>query len=367
MARIGIDATVVVPDGKGISRVVRESALALAQLPLPHDLVVLVRGTGAEAAFRGSGLRCRRVGGRRALVWEQFALPVVARRERLDAVLTTSDRLPVAPGTRCLLWLFENPEHRIEENIRRKAGAYQHTSDVVTRALWRRSVRRAAAVVAGSHATAREIADVAGLAAEPAVVHPGLGPEYTPGPARDRGHYVLHLASADPRDNTATALAAFASARTRLREPVRLVVAGGLGDRRRLVEGELARLGLAGAVDLPGRVADDELIDLYRGAAVYLDPSLFEGFGFQVLEAMGCGAPVAASSVTSIPEIAADAALLCAPTDVEGFADAICRVLDDPALARTMRERGLARAATFTWERTARGLAAALEGVLRGG
>jgi glycosyltransferase involved in cell wall biosynthesis len=120
-------------------------------------------------------------------------------------------------------------------------------------------------------------------------------------------------------------------------------------------------------VRLLGRVTDEELVALYRGALAYVDATLYEGFGYQVLEAMACGAPVVASSLTSIPEVVGNAGILCDPRDAEALAAALQRVLDDPDEAAGMRERGFARAATFTWERTGAAFGAVLDDVLRSG
>jgi glycosyltransferase involved in cell wall biosynthesis len=332
--RLGVDATSVAPEGKGISRVQRRTVEALRRLG-GHQLVVFARH---PEEVPGATVR---VSPPLTLWWEQVGLPRLARRYRLDGVLTWSERLPVAARRRYAVWLFEPPTHRIRMNRLSGAGAYQRASDAVTLGLWRGSLQRAAVVLTGSQATA----DAIPVAARP--LYPGLDPEFTPGPGRT-GRYVLHLASADPRDDHATALAAFARARAE-GEGARLLVAGGLR-------------GPGGAgVEYLGRVSDDELVALYRGAAAYLDTSLYEGFGFQVLEAMGCGAPVVATGVTSIPELVGDAALLCAAGDAAALGDALVRVLGDAALAGRLREAGLARAAGFTWDRTARELVAALE------
>jgi glycosyltransferase involved in cell wall biosynthesis len=100
-------------------------------------------------------------------------------------------------------------------------------------------------------------------------------------------------------------------------------------------------------------VSDDELVTLYRGAAAYVDASLYEGFGYQALEAMACGAPFVGSNATSIPEVVGDAGLLADPRDAEALAAALVRVLEEPGLAGELRRRGLERAREFTWERTA--------------
>jgi glycosyltransferase involved in cell wall biosynthesis len=339
-ARIAVDATAVSPAGKGIGRVARGAVEALARRG--QDVVALVReGVVLEA-------RTEVVRPRPAVAWEQLGLARAARR--FDAVLTFTERLPLVSGGRFLVWLFELPTHRIEQNRRAGAGLYQRGSDLVTLALWRRSLRRAAAVLTGSAATAKELEEAVPGLPRVRVVHPGLDPGFGPGPGRE-GRYVLHLGSADPRDNTQTVLEAFALARQRLRQPARLVVAGSRGEPR-------------DGVEWAGRVSDEELVALYRGAAAYLDATLYEGFGYQPLEAMACGAPVVASSASSIPEVVGEAGLLCDPRDPDGLAEALVRVLEEPGLGDDLRRRGLERAAAFTWERTADRLLAALDEVL---
>lgn len=325
MIRLGIDATSVAPDGKGIARVQRGTVRALAA-DGRFSLVVYARHPEELPE-----LEAVRVSMRPTLAWEQIGLARAARE--VDVLLTWTERLPLAGGGRYVVWLFEPPTHRIEQNRRTGARAWQRGSDLVTSALWRRSLRRAAVVLTGSQATADAIAAVA--PARP--LYPGLDDGFAPGGPK-AGH-VLHVASGDPRDDTATAVAA---ARAAGRE---LVLAGG-GSAR-------------------GRVTDAELVRELQRAAAFLDTSLYEGFGYQVLEAMACGTPVVASATTSIPEVAGDAALLCPPGDVDAFAAALRRLRDEPGLADELARRGLARAAEFTWERTSRQLAAAVEEAAR--
>jgi glycosyltransferase involved in cell wall biosynthesis len=360
MARFGIDATAVTPAGKGLARVQRKAVESLAALELGHELVVYVRDPEALPLFAHLPVRCIRVPDRLTLVWEQLGLERAVRSERLDAMLTPTERLPVVGRGRYVVWLYELPTHRIAENRRRGASLWQRTSDLVTQLIWRRSLRRAAVVIAGSEATVRELRDaVAGLDAR--VVHPAFDDAFGPGPADDRGRYVFHLSSSDPRDNTETVLEAFARVRSGLDPAVGLVVGGGLGAAEAPLRAHAADLGIADAVTFTGRLTDDELARLYRGAAAYVDASLYEGFGLQALEAMACGAPVVASSASSIPEVVGDAGLLRDPTDAAAIAEALATVLRDPAEAERLRAAGVARAATFTWTATARGIAAALE------
>jgi glycosyltransferase involved in cell wall biosynthesis len=231
---------------------------------------------------------------------------------------------------------------RIRANRASGAPFRHRASDLVTSTLWKRSLRRAAHVAFGSRATRDEVLAEVELRST-SVVYPGLAPGFSPGPARDRGRYVFHLGSTDPRDNTAAAVEACRIA------GARLIVAGGWHG--------------AGAEAL-GRVSDEELADLYRGAAAFIDPTLYEGFGYGVLEAMASGTPVVASRVTSVPEVVGEAGILCDPRAPAEFAEALRRVLDEPGLAAKMREAGLARAARFTWSETGAGLTRAIEQAL---
>jgi glycosyltransferase involved in cell wall biosynthesis len=319
--RLGIDATSVVPEGKGIARVQRGTVRALAA-DERFELVVWTRHPEELPE-----VDARRVTIRPTLVWEQVGLPRAARE--VDVLLTWTERLPLVGSGRFVVWLFEPPTHRIQQNVRVGARAWQRGSDVVTSRLWKRSLRRARVVLTGSQATADAIRDVA--LARP--LYPGLDEGFEPGGSK--GDHVLHVASGDPRDDTPTAVAA---ARAAGRE---LALVGGASPR--------------------GRVTDDELVVELQQAGAFLDTSLYEGFGYQVLEAMACGTPVVASDTTSIPEVVGDAGLLCPPGDVEAFASALRRLRDEEGLAEDLRLRGLRRAAEFTWGRTARELAAAIE------
>jgi glycosyltransferase involved in cell wall biosynthesis len=318
---LGIDATSDVPGGKGIARVQRHTVEALRALGR-HELVVY------------PGPR------RPALRWEQIGMSRAYKKDRLDALLTWTERLPLVGRGRYLVWLFEPPTHRIAANRATGAGAYQRGSDLVTSALWKRSLRRASVVFTGSDAT-RDALDV-----EARTLYPGLDPRFTSGDSgcQPQAPYVLYIGSRDPREDTDAALRAFAQVDVEVR-----VAGGWIGPAQ---EG----------VRYLGRVSDDELVELYRGAAAYVDTSRYEGFGFQVLEAMACGAPVIATGGTSIPEIVGDAGIVCAP---EELGEQLQRVLGDETLAAALRAKGLARAAQFSWDRVARTIADAVDEVTR--
>ena len=113
------------------------------------------------------------------------------------------------------------------------------------------------------------------------------------------------------------------------------------------------RLQLEGQIEHLGLVTLPELVAAYGRADVLLMPSWYEGFGLPVLEAMACGVPVVAANRASLPEVVGDAGLLIEPDDLDGVADAVTRIIADPALREDLRQRGLKRASEFTWERSA--------------
>jgi glycosyltransferase involved in cell wall biosynthesis len=173
------------------------------------------------------------------------------------------------------------------------------------------------------------------------------------GPVRGDGGlpYVLFVGNILPHKNVVRLIEAFA--RVGRRTAARLVIAGqGWPSEVALVQARVAEAGVP--IELRSYVAHDELPALYRGARVVVVPSLAEGFGLTAVEAMASGTPVVASNTTSLPEVVGDAGLLVDPTDVAAMADAITVVLTDDALHKDLSARAIARAAMFSWERTAR-------------
>ncbi|MCL6430952.1 MAG: glycosyltransferase family 4 protein [Anaerolineae bacterium] len=227
-----------------------------------------------------------------------------------------------------------------------------------------RFLRATGAVVAVSECTRRDAVRLYGLEeARVRVIYPGVGPQFHPADpgevAAVRRRYglperlILYVGTIEPRKNLPTLLRAYSTLRQRGCEH-RLAIVGREGWRCRGFWETLKELGLGGEVLTPGYVPDADLPGLYGAAEVFVFPSLYEGFGLPVLEAMACGVPVVCSAASSLPEVAGEAALLVSPGDVWALAAAIERVLDDSALRARLRAEGLARARRFTWEAAAR-------------
>lgn len=225
-------------------------------------------------------------------------------------------------------------------------------------------VKAASAIIAVSRHTQRDLVELYG--ADPRkihVVYEGVDERFRPaeeGEIRrvaeqyspDRP-YLLMVGTLEPRKNHAAALRALA----RLKAwgwPHRLLLVGGQGWLFEPIRQQIEADGLGGDVHFGGYVPDEDLAPLYSGAAAVLVPSLYEGFGFPVLEAMACGAPVVCSSASSLPEVAGEAALLVRPDDDLGLAHAVHLLLSQGAAAQMLGEMGRVQAAQYRWDTCAR-------------
>ena len=214
------------------------------------------------------------------------------------------------------------------------------------------AVRRARAVLTGSEYSRAQIVEWSGADADRVVIiRAAAGHEFTPdGESHEPGYpYLLYVGNHKPHKNLPRLVRALAQLRKR--HSLRLLLAGP-------VEPELLSLartvGVADRLVFLGPVPDEQLPRLYRGAVAFVFPSLHEGFGLPPLEAMACGTPVVSSLATSLPEVVGDAAVAVDPLDVDSIANGIDRIVSDEQLRAELRVRGLAQAARFSWDDTAK-------------
>jgi len=166
--------------------------------------------------------------------------------------------------------------------------------------------------------------------------------------------YVLFVGTLEPRKNISTLVRAFSLLRAEQTTDLRLVIAGGQGWGYKDLFETVDALALRDHIMFLGYVEEEDLPDLYRGALLFVYPSLCEGFGLPILEAMACGTPVVTSDTSSMPEVAGDAAVLAEPTNPEALASAMALVLGDDGLREELRRKGIARASGFSWDAAAR-------------
>jgi len=220
---------------------------------------------------------------------------------------------------------------------------------------------RLAGVIVPSHAVKRDLVEKLSVQEDKvAVIHHGVDQEFFPaGPLEPERRafdlperYILFLGAMEPRKNLATLLEAYRQLPEELRREYPLIVAGASGWKNRKLRAELEREKARGVRSL-GYVPPQALPLVYGGASVFVFPSLYEGFGMPLLEAMAAGAPVVTSNVSAMPEVVGDTGLIVDPKSPAELAAAIERVLADRDLRAALSEKGRQRAREFTWEKTA--------------
>lgn len=228
----------------------------------------------------------------------------------------------------------------------------------------RQTARRAARIITGSQFSKTDISTRYGLAPEkieviPYGVSPRFGETQEPGRIQKtlakykiRPPYILSVSRLNPRKNLVSLAGAFSQLKRELRLPHQLVLAG-RGDYK--TAKTIALIRKAGGPDilLTGFVDDEDLPSLYQGADIFVYPSLFEGAGLPVLEAMAAGVPVIASNTSSLPEIVGDAGITIDPLSVDEIIQAVRRLASDRDLKEEYRRRGRVRAAEFSWDKAA--------------
>lgn len=225
-----------------------------------------------------------------------------------------------------------------------------------------RSVKRCGLLIADSQSTANDLTNVLGVAPEkirvvPLAAAPHFYEPVSPERAiavRERygltGRYFLFVGTMEPRKNLGSLLLAYQHLPADVQRAYPLVLAGSRGWED---EKFFTTIDALPSVHYIGRVPDADLPALMAESLAFVYPSYYEGFGLPVLEAMAAGAPVIASNASSLPEVAGTAALLVAPDDVLGLAEAMVRLAEDDALRDRLRARGRAQAESFSWQRTA--------------
>jgi glycosyltransferase involved in cell wall biosynthesis len=354
---VGIDARAAaeVPAGRG--RYVRELLAALELLDEARDVRFVLYARERWGDLDPTRFRWR-LDGLLDPVWHVAAAARASRE--VDVFLSTNSYLTA--------WFCLKPTAVVVYDLVPfvdRANA-KTSSARIEQATIRPALRRAAALPCISEATRADLvrlfpyaqrkASVIPLAADPAF----SAPVATPGhPELEGKPYVLAVGTLEPRKNLERLITAWSAMNESARAGHVLALVGPVG-------WDAAPI-LAAARDngaqLLGRVSEDELRALYAGASAFAYPSLYEGFGLPILEAMAAGAPVVTSNVSSLPEVAGDAALLVDPHDSAAIGAALTRLLGDPAFADDLRTRGRARAAAFSWERTARETLALLRAI----
>lgn len=303
------------------------------------------------------------------LLWEQISLPGLAKRYQLDLLHSLHYTMPLNyPGRIVVTFhdmtFFLFPHH--------------HTllKRYIFRFFIRTSSHRAAALIADSESTRQDAIRLVGV--PPGKIFTaqlGVTPEFRPiqdstilQQARQKYHlperFLLYVGMIEPRKNLLTLLQAYATIADQMPD-YRLVVVGPKGWMVENILQQTGRLNISDKVHFTGYVEQVDLPLIYNMADVFIYPSVYEGFGLPVLEAMACGTPVITSNVSSMPEIVGDAGVLLTPNDSQALARSLLELINGPVIRQELSKKGLERAAAFTWDRTAEKTVAVYRHVLQ--
>jgi glycosyltransferase involved in cell wall biosynthesis len=283
-------------------------------------------------------------------LWEQIALPRLMRSHKIGAFLAPYNTAPLRMPKAVKLILVVH-DLIFMERLPFSPSLYQNVGRIYRRFVVPRAIRRADMIVTVSNHTARELASR--FALDPGrvrVIPNSIGEEWFSADAAPAAspRYVLMVAGEAPSKNLSRAIAAFARCRARgNNSTLRLKVAGVRQRFQSAFQAEARQLGVGDFVDFLPYISDAEMRQLYRQAALFVMPSLAEGFGIPVLEAMASGPPVAASSATCFEEIGGDAVRYFNPYSIENMAEVMHNILANPALQAEMSARGRMQARKF--------------------
>jgi len=371
MHRLGIDARKIAD--YGIGSYLQGLLGALARLDPPVQIVVMVGSDGRhELPELPERWRIVEVDAPGYSIKEQAAVLAAALRTRVDALHVPHYVLPWLLPRRMVVTVHDIIHVLFPEFMPSSLGfAYARLSI-------RAAVRRARRIVTVSQTTADDLTRLFGATSERLRVIPlGVQAEFCARSANREDDtllarlevaapYLLHVGNHKPHKNAEGLLKAYQLLANDRRGSVPpLLMVGGFPP-----DGELARraqaMGLAGKVRCLGHVERAELAALFRGAVAFVYPTLYEGFGLPVLEAMACGVPVVAGDIQAVQEVAGDAVLRVNPRDIVELAGAVRRILGHADLRRELCARGLARAREYSWAKAAEATLAVYRSVLEG-
>jgi glycosyltransferase involved in cell wall biosynthesis len=353
----GIDSHGSEREGEGNSTYIRNLSRSLLTLD-GDDTFALFAAEAGHSFYRSLGFtrrfRVRAVaqhGGVGRILW---ALARAAARERVDA-LHVQYFAPMGYAGPLVLTVHDLGFIHVP-------ASFPPSHRLLMRALVPWSVRRATRIITGSEFTRRDLEVRYGIASHRiSVIWNGAGENFRPLTETEaravlaryglEPGFLFALGRLNRRKNLGSLLRAYAALRAQGRADLSLVIGGKVDHgAEEIVRG----FGESSRINWVGFIPDADLPAFYAAAACFVYPSLFEGFGLPLVEAMACGCPVVSSDRTSCPEVVGTAGLLVDPEDVTAIAAAIARVLDDDALRADLRDRGLARSRLFTWQETAR-------------
>jgi len=358
--RIAFDGTTLRPGRTGVGYYTEHLLHHLLEVAHGDEVVVVSNGPvdtthplPGDVRVMASGWKAPR------MVWMQVVAPRLLTQLQPDVVHFTNGMIPLAPSVPTVVTI-----HDMSLTLFPRYHPLRRV--VLNRPLVNVAARRADAVITVSDSAKRDIVGLYGLDADRVrVVHEAPAPSFRPvhdmaALQRVRQSYgladrfVLYVGTIEPRKNLPTLIDAFAARRRAGDLPHQLVCVGPYGWLCRDIESRVERLGIRDAVKFTGYVPFADLPAIYSLAEMFVFPSLYEGFGLPVVEAMACGTAVVAGSADALSEVAGGAVEHVTSLDVEALGDALVALGRDEERRLELVRRGLERSRVFSWERAAR-------------
>lgn len=292
------------------------------------------------------------------ILWEHLNWPWQIKRHKLDMLHSTAFVTPLFSSCPEIVTVYDLSFLHFPDQFLRLQQLYLHTQT-------KRSCQQARHIITISESSRQDIHTFFNIPlSRISVIYPGVDDRYQPLSAEEAGafrqeigigRYLLHVGTLQPRKNIITLLEAFAQLAD---QELQLVLIGGKGWLFEEIFARIQQLQISERVHFMGYVPDNQMPAWYAAADLFVFPSVYEGFGMPIIEAMAAGTPVVASNQSSIPEAVGEAGLTFDPQNIAECAARIMAVLHDPQLSATMQAKGLAHARQFSWERAGRETAA---------
>ncbi len=357
--RIGIDARLVFYNRAGIGQYILQLVEALATLhPLNDEFVLLQSRKDKSCIIHSNGFDRRSLWTPSHNRFEQPALSFEVSRLRLDLLHSPDFIPPFKRNCKSVITVHDLAFLLYPHFLTKESARYYGQIDQA----WRKTDH----IIAVSEATKQDSIKMLGVPEKKiTVIHEAANPIYRPLPLDEARQqvkakykldqdFILFVSTIEPRKNLPGLLQAYRQLRDKYKRNELLVLAGSKGWLWEEVYETVSNLNLEKHVIFLGRVPLADLVYLYNAARVLVHPSFYEGFGLTPLEAMTCGTPAIVSNTSALPEVVGDAAVMINPHDLDGLTVAMWRVLTEENLRQDLIQKGLKRAAGFSWKKAAK-------------
>ncbi len=372
VVRIGVDCRYLKGPRVGVDNYRYFLTLGMLAEGRGHQIVLFTDKAGLPPELEKSGAEVVRIN-LPLIIWETIGLPVSAPPRRIDLFHFHRHHIPFIRPFRTVTTVHDIAYYRFPTMYRqRRRHMLKHCIA--------HAVKVADRIIVHSDAVRDDLVHFLKVPRERIVrIYCGFDPQFLWGDSNledsrqflnrlgIHGSFILSVATLQPRKNLRRLLEAYAGMEETLRDRCRLLLIGGNEGELDALKEACRTLGIQRHVDMPGFLPSEELRGLYRQASCFVFPSLHEGFGFPLLEAMASGCPACASRISSLPEVGGDAVLYFNPYSVEDIRRSVQTLLTDEGQSKRLREKGLRRARLFSWKQATRTTLELFEEVCRNG